>query len=216
MREDVTRSGEPDWWRPATPGHPAAIDSLTVVAAPLLAGFSITLIGVIAQAVPMFLLPGPAILVLTGAAVALVLCIQCGFWARQHLATPADFAAWQVTADDELKRAQAEQGVAYEAWRTRSAVCYEAGVVALTLGVGLAVLPTEVDSAGTAVFRWISFGMVMLMLLFSAFWIMGDRLARVPLVNRSSLVRKAALAWLYPAHRILAERERTGSADGRE
>lgn len=44
----------PDWWRPVYLGRPAASEAMATVAAPLLAAFSVTVIGVIAQDVDEF------------------------------------------------------------------------------------------------------------------------------------------------------------------
>lgn len=63
------------------------------VAAPLLAGFSVTLMTVVAADTAKFRLPGPAILLLVSAAMLFILAVQSGFWARQYLASSADVLA---------------------------------------------------------------------------------------------------------------------------
>jgi hypothetical protein len=72
---------EPRSWSVPSPyGAPAAVDSLSTIAAPLLGGFSITLVGVVVQASEKFRFSSIALLLLTVAAVLLLLCVQCGFW----------------------------------------------------------------------------------------------------------------------------------------
>ena len=57
-------------------------------AAPLLGGFSIALIGVVAQATDHFRWPGVALLLLACASIAFIICVQTAFWARQYLVRP--------------------------------------------------------------------------------------------------------------------------------
>lgn len=87
----------------------------TSIAAPLLAGFSITLVGVVAQASEHFRFPGTCVMFLALSAVLLLVCVQCGFWARQYLTTPSETKNWYddidyVTQADTIKEAKRQCG----------------------------------------------------------------------------------------------------------
>src|SRR3954452_12145240 len=82
------------WWRPTLYGEPAAVDMISTIAAPVLAGFTVALIGVVAQAPANFRWPGIALLLLLLTAVLFVMCLQCGFWARQYLVSRDEAASW--------------------------------------------------------------------------------------------------------------------------
>ena len=72
-------------------GDPAALDALSSVAAPLLAGGTLALLGVVVQQPSSLRWPGLALLLLVVAAVMLVTAVQCGFWAG---ATPPVPTRW--------------------------------------------------------------------------------------------------------------------------
>jgi hypothetical protein len=113
--------GWPTWQRPAPYGIAEAIGAAGTVVAPLLAGFSVTLIvlilGVIASdkganatsltshgavTVPpaTILHPDLALVLLIAAAGALLAAVQCAFWARQYQATPSEIEQWWGALDD--------------------------------------------------------------------------------------------------------------------
>lgn len=189
-----------DWWRPVLVGHPAAMDSMSGVAAPLLAGFSITLIGVVAQAPTNFALPGLAMLTLAIAAVFFVICVQCGFWARQYLASPADLQAWQFPSTSAQKVAQAEFCRAYEAWRDRTSKSYKVAILILTLGLAFTLVPLGSEGVVNYVARWLAVAIVAVAFVFEYCWIRGPGyLDRLPGLRRVKAVQKANLNWFYPA-----------------
>ena len=82
---------------PAPLGRSAAYQAVGEVAAPLLAGFSITLVGVIAQGPSTIRWPGAALLLLTVAAASLLFSVQAAFFGRQLYWTRADLTAWYST-----------------------------------------------------------------------------------------------------------------------
>lgn len=173
---------------------------MSVVAAPLLAGFSITLIGVVAQAPANFALSGVTMLTLAVAAVYFVVCVQCGFWARQYLASPADLAAWEFPIDDAQKKVQAEHGRAYEAWRYRTRKSYQVAILVLTLGLAFALVPRGSEDVVNYVTRWSAVAVVAVALGFEYWWIRGPNyLARLPGLRRIDALRKLNRDWFYPA-----------------
>ena len=80
-------------------GPSRALDSLSGIAAPLLAAASVTVIGVIVQQPSSLAWPSLALTWLVLAAIALITSVQCGFWARHHDVTPAEIAAWWPMMD---------------------------------------------------------------------------------------------------------------------
>ena len=177
---------EPDdsWWRPRLLGEPEAAAARSNMATPLLAGFSITFLGVVAQANDEFRWPGVCILLLALAAVCFITSVQCGFWARQYLVTPGEIAAWYPGKDltdpalQSIRRQQPRWGLAYRIWEGRAKWAYGIGIMVLMLGVAVALVPestgsvpesTGPDRTGwlhSEIWRWaaasVCFGMVVL------------------------------------------------------
>lgn len=189
-----------DWWRPPLVGHPAAMDSVSGTAAPLLAGFSIALIGVVAQAPANFALPGIAMLTLAVGAVFFVVCVQSGFWARQFLASPAELQAWQFPETVEQKHTQAEYCRAYEAWQRRTSRSYSVAILVLTLGLAVVLVPHDTEDIVSYIARWIAVAVVLVALIIEYLWIRGPGyLNRLPGLRRIKPLRRLNLNWFYPA-----------------
>jgi hypothetical protein len=151
----------PSWRKPAPLGYGPALDAATNIAAPLLAGFSITAIAAVAASSDRFRWPGPVLLSLTVAAVLLVASVQFGFHARQHLYSPADVAAWWTAEDlahpgraDRLQREQHADYETWQRWSTKARLAYNAGIVILAVGVALALVPSHSIDRFEAAFRW--------------------------------------------------------------
>lgn len=125
----------PRWRKPAPLGYGAAVDTLGGVAAPLLAGFSLSSLLVVAADRQHFRWPGVTTLLLAVAALVLITAVQFWFRARTHLWSPADVAAWwpDMTPERE-EQLRYEQALNFERWRKgvvwqrRS---YNVGIVAL-------------------------------------------------------------------------------------
>src|SRR4051794_3488923 len=84
-------------------GSVGAIESMSSVASPLLAGGAIALAGVVIQQADALLFPGITLTGLTIAAVTLILAVQFGFWARQFAVTPNEIAQWYPTMPADLR-----------------------------------------------------------------------------------------------------------------
>ena len=142
---------------PAPLGSAAAGQSVSDVASPVLAGFVVTLIGVVAQNPESFRLPGLAMVVMLAAMIAFVLSVQSGFRARQYLWTRADVLAWYdgpiARPLDAAYRAMHRRDIAaWARWRSRVNVFYNVGIVALFMGVAMVCLPPDrygADPVGT-------------------------------------------------------------------
>jgi hypothetical protein len=176
------------------------MDAVSAVAAPLLAGFSITLVGVVAQASPNFALPGAAMLTLSAAAIFFVVSVQCGYWARQYLASPADLIAWDLSSSDAQKIEQARNSRVYESWQSRAGRSYEIAIVLLTVGLGITLVPLGTDSTADYVVRWVAVGVVGFAFVFEIYWIAGPEIIdRIPGLRKVKPLATANLNWFYPA-----------------
>lgn len=150
------------------------------MAAPLLAGFSFTLIGVIAQAPTYVKWPGATMGFLTLAAGLLMFAVQAGFFARQMYWTRADLLAWfsepptgefDVAYGDMNRR----QAAVWKTWIDRTRRSYNAGICVLAVGVALLLAPPDTygDQALSRLeeaLRWTAAGLAGLMGLAELEW----------------------------------------------
>src|SRR6476646_11116124 len=113
------------WKMPYPYGASAAIESMSGIAAALLAGFSVTLLGVVAQAPTSFRWPGAALIGLLVTAILLIACVQVGFRARKYIYSRADFEQWcpqpveNQQEEDDLRDMQAAD---YAKWKSRQRI----------------------------------------------------------------------------------------------
>lgn len=152
-------SRSPDWRKPSPLGYGAAVDAVTNVAAPLLAGFGIATIGVVSADTGRFRWPGPLLLCLTLSALLFVSCVQCGFHARRHLYSYADIAAWWSDEEirerrDLLREEQTADFESWNLWRGRAYAVYSGGMFMLWIGVALTLVPPAPGSSLDTGFRW--------------------------------------------------------------
>jgi hypothetical protein len=201
------------WWRPTYLGRPAANEAMTTVAAPLFAGFSVTLIGVIAQDIDKFRLPGPAMFLLSLASIFFMIALQSGFQARLYLTSPADIVDWHPEYENDPKQLAAEipmqkrASKGFEAWEARSARYYSLGLVSLLLGLSATVAPPP--GSNQAEWRWIGLGALLVMLLLELLWSFGGKwwLAHQEVARRMRL-EPLLNAWFRPALRMDAKAAR--------
>lgn len=179
-----------NWKRPAYLGFPSAIDQMSTVAAPLLAGFSISFIGVITQAPKYYLAPGLALTFLTMAVISLVSCVQLGFYARQYIYSREEIEGWMppdptpegTVADASQIPSKTSiminQGLDFEKWLTlakRASVFFNIGIIAIGLSIGTSLLPPESyegDPLSTHElrFRWVAASLAFLAALGETLW----------------------------------------------
>lgn len=142
------------WAKPAPFGAPAAVQSLSGTAAPLLAGFCLTVLTLVLQGPGQFRYPGAMLLLLTSAIVLLLTCVQCGFWARQYFAAPDEAASWFPdfeSSPERRDRVQEEQRSYYAAylfWANLARLTYAMGIVAVYSALAASLVPTT-DSPGS-------------------------------------------------------------------
>lgn len=146
--EAASFPSEKQFWKVPSPyGAPAAIETLSTIAAPLLGGFSITLAGVVMQASERFRFYSIALLLLVIAAVLLLTSVQCGFWARHYYMRPEEAITWWPDYESNLQRQKmllSEQHKSYALftrWSRRARHTYSFGIVVFLLGIMVTLIP---------------------------------------------------------------------------
>ena len=151
----------PAWRKPAPLGYGSALDSMSNVAAPLLAGFSITAIAAVAADSDKFRWPGAALVALTLATMLLVTSLQFGFHARGYLYSGEDLRAWWTAEEmqrrsDELQQTQQNHFARWEKWSARARLAYNSGIIVLAIGIALLLAPPHSVMHSEAALRWIA------------------------------------------------------------
>jgi len=159
---------------PSPYGAPAAIDTMGSVAAPLLAGFSMTLLILVITNPDSFRWPGPVLVAFAFSAVALVSVVQFTFWARSYTVTPDELKSWWPDVETEERRSvvrgeQLAHEQARRIWSTRARRFYRAGIIALLLGTAIALIPPgRVTTA-----QWVAFSVLLLGLIYEVLWVIA-------------------------------------------
>ncbi|WP_431896745.1 hypothetical protein [Micromonospora haikouensis] len=183
---------EPVWTGPGDFGQPAAYEAKTGVAAPLLAGFSLALLGVVGQAPTSFRWPGATLTALVLVCAVLVMCVQFGFRGRAVLYSKADVEAWgrlatSLDATAELRlRAAVQRGDMrrWRRWHRRTQLTYNAGIALLFVAIALALAPPETYGSNTpvtgseAVWRWAGTCVACCVSLAELSWTLHDEIVR--------------------------------------
>jgi MFS family permease len=169
-----------DWWRPANPGDLEAAAARSGMATPLLAGFSITFMGVVAQQDNSFWQPGLSIFLLSIAVAFFVISVQCGFWARMYAFSPTDAATWYPHLEDdpdllaEVRSRQRRRGAAFTLWNDRAKNSYSGGLLFLFIGLASALIPRATDPQPG--WRWAAAAVALAMFAFELYWVFGGQL----------------------------------------
>ncbi|MER5832913.1 hypothetical protein ABT116_19150 [Streptomyces sp. NPDC002130] len=173
-----------EWAKPTPLGYGSASEAAHFVAAPLLAGACIAMVGVLGSDGDKFRWPGPAMLLLTMAFVVLIASVQYGFHARRHFYSPADLDAWyppgaRRPAEESLRAAQRHDIGEWQRMTRRGSTAYNMGIVLLGAGVTLVLAPPEGASLGHAVCRWTAATVTAVGSLAELEWILrGERVRR--------------------------------------
>lgn len=180
----ASTSPEP-WGAPPQLGSDRAYQAVGEVAAPLLAGFSVTLIGVIAQAPNMLRWPGATLLTLIIAVGLLLGCVQAAFTARQKYWTRTDLLDWYVhEPSDELsqtfKNMQRRDINAWVLWLGRARAAYNTGLTVLLIGVALLLAPPRTSQAYPvstieSSLRWAAVGVAVGLAAIEVVWSLATR-----------------------------------------
>lgn len=202
IRSATAEQAPDDWQPPGSAGEVGAVQSIGTIAAPFLAGFSITLVGVIV-ATAHFAHGGIAELLLTGAALFMVGSMQFSLWARQNEVSPSFYDEWfPVATEKRVQYNKAEQATLKRKWEfwsglTRSA--YNAGILLLLAGLLTILLPPEGITLRTA--RGAAAGLAAAGLAAEYIWLIGARmqLAFITLPQWGPWRRRLAAAiWFAP------------------
>jgi MFS family permease len=110
-------------------GYPQAIQGLGSVAAPLLAGFSLTLVIYTLTSTASFRWPNAVLALILAAALSLITAVQCALVARFYLVPGAHGAE------------QARLAAAHGLWARRVERLYNAGILLLFSGITVALVP---------------------------------------------------------------------------
>jgi hypothetical protein len=142
------RSGSP-WLLPKGPhGASAALQSIGTVAAPLLAGFSFTLVALILTSPEPIRWPGATLVLMTAAGLALVTSVQFASWARQWDVSPAELLNWWPNFKElsDVERqwvfdVQHEHIRRHTRWARATRLAYNAGILCLLAGIAVLLIP---------------------------------------------------------------------------
>ena len=179
------RGGMPTWERPVPYGYPETIQSAGMVVAPLLAGFTITLVGLVVDTSNRGIrYRDTALLILAGAVAALLTAVQCAYAARQFMVTPDEIEAWwpgvnnaadpnEVTQWWELRAEQLAHSQMHSRWATRFRYAYHTGIVLVLAGLAVALIPPD----GMSTARWAAVVVVAGAALGETLWITGTSLS---------------------------------------
>jgi hypothetical protein len=145
MAVKPAKSG-PTWKPPAPYGHQGAIDSAGTTAAPLLAGFTITLTGLVINRSVQLRWPNLALLLLASAVVCLLAAVQCAYSARQYVVTPTELEAWWPNHGEQdvweyIRRVQFGHAALFAKWDLRFRATYHAGVLLVLVAITIILLP---------------------------------------------------------------------------
>ena len=161
------------WPAPERYGSVEGLQSMGGIAAPLLAGFSITVATVVLTAAQEVRWPGVAVLLASVAAISFVACVQFISRARSLVATPDDMRRWWDDADTVAGRAarisemqRSRNG--YDVYASRAGKSYNLGIVMLLASVATVLVPT--DDARQPQMRWAAAAVTALAALFEWLW----------------------------------------------
>ncbi len=174
----VTQTSAPRWEIPYPPGALVAVETMGTVAAPLLAGFSITLALFVVQAHGSLHWPNVALVLLVVAALTLLGALQATFWARYYSATPPELAGWweaSLNNPDRLRAVQDEQRIlisGQRTWARRARLSYNVGLISLLLAFPVVLVPAG-GLANAGFMRCAAILLAFLGFLVEAAWIAG-------------------------------------------
>jgi hypothetical protein len=116
--------------------------------APLLAGFSITLLGLVVANGRALRWPDLALLLLAGASVLLLSVVQFTYRAHRYATTPVEAKSWypEIERDrvqqDRLHEELRNHRVCHEFWAGRARRLYNTAICVLLLGVAVVLVPS--------------------------------------------------------------------------
>ncbi len=164
----------PAWTVPAPYGYAKAVTTAGSVGAPLLAGFTVTLMGIVIGYGSDMGAPGLALVVLSAAAVVLIAAVQFSFAARSYAVDPREIAAWYPDYNDDAVRQNLVDDQAYHAkqeqvWGRRFRRAYNFGILLLLAGVAVVLIPPGGDDGNVG--RWFAVAIMFSGAVAEIYWI---------------------------------------------
>jgi hypothetical protein len=181
---------EPLYWdTPELYGQAEALNSMGVIAAPLLGGFSLAaMVLTVTITTSETRWPDAALLLFMLAAVFFVATVQFMFVARMYQASPPDFKAWWPDAEQpqRMKKLQNEQkrhAAGFRRWSGRALVNYRVAVLCLQAALTILAVPA-VSHGQVSVLRWLAVAVGGVVFIAQAIWLIGnfispERMARL-------------------------------------
>ncbi|MEU9174772.1 hypothetical protein AB0D34_44655 [Streptomyces sp. NPDC048420] len=176
MAEYLAPTGERDPWAAPEPyGYGQGSTSALFIAAPLLTAAALGLAGVVGGADDEFQWPGPTLLLLVIAALALIASIQFAYHARLYLYSYDDLECWlgpahvKAFASDLRVKQEKDQEVwaRYQLWAVHA---FNFGTILLGLGIAAALVPP--DCGKQIECRWAAAAVVLTATLADAVWVL--------------------------------------------
>jgi hypothetical protein len=145
------RSHLSGWWLPTGGyGAPAALQSVGSVAAPLLAGFSFTLVGLVLTSPERIRWPDASLVLFTAAGLCLVTAVQCAAWARKWDPTPTELLNWWPDieklpegAREQVYEEQRIHALRHARWARATRIAYNAGILFLLAAITVLLAPPK-------------------------------------------------------------------------
>jgi hypothetical protein len=136
------------WNVPKPYGASAALQSAGTIAAPLLGGFSFTLVGLVLTRPVTIRWPDGTLVLLTAAGLFLIAAVQCAFWARRWDVTPMEILSWwpdfeglPAATQEQVFNEQHTHSKHQARWARATRLAYDAGILALLAGMTVLLAP---------------------------------------------------------------------------
>lgn len=166
----------PDATPPPTSAYADVVDKLGMIAAPLLSGFSLTLLGIVATRNSAWSMRWPdwAIAALAAAAILFLVAVQFTIAARQFLITREEQKERAPGVDQEtLATSYAAMMSDYRRWATRARIAFDLGLAVLLLGLAGVLLPSGNVCTFPAA-RWVVLAIIAIAFAGELYWLLKD------------------------------------------
>lgn len=164
-------------------GYAAAVETMGAIAAPLLAGFSFALLGLVLQVEKDLRWPDLSMALLAGSGLLFILSLQATFAARRYYVPPDVWVEWRNLATSDVRRdeidGQYESMLPLHAkWTTAARWTYNVGIVVLFVGVGVLLVPETEPSTARGVAIVVLFAGAVLEIAWTVYGVMRRWIAR--------------------------------------